>query len=78
MLLEEKVRAVEAVFAKLDAEIQQFQQWSSLHCNAGCGKCCFKADIEASVLEFLPFAYHLFLRDEAVAWYENLKKCTSP
>ena len=78
MSLEEKVEAVEAVFAKLDAEIQTFQQWSSLHCNAGCGKCCFKADIEASVLEFLPFAHHLFLQDKAFEWYENLKKSTSP
>ena len=78
MTVEEKVHAVEAVLQKLDEEIAAFQDWSSLHCKFGCGKCCFKADIEASVLEFLPFAHHLYLHDKAFEWYENLKKTTSP
>jgi uncharacterized protein len=78
MTIEDKVRAVEGVMEKLDREIADFQQWSSLHCKAGCGKCCFKPDIEASALEFLPFAHHLFLTDKAFEWYENLKKTTSP
>jgi Fe-S-cluster containining protein len=78
MNVEEKVKAVEAVLSKLDQEIAAFQSWSTLHCKFGCGKCCFKADIEASVLEFLPFAHHLYLQDKAFEWYENLKKTTSP
>jgi uncharacterized protein len=78
MTIEDKVRAVEEVLEKLDREISSFQQWSTLHCKAGCGKCCFKPDIEASALEFLPFAHHLFLTDKAFEWYENLKKTTSP
>jgi hypothetical protein len=31
----------------------------------GCGKCCTKLDIEASPLEFLPWAFHIFLNGEA-------------
>lgn len=77
MTIEEKVNAVEQVMEKLDREIANFQQWSTFHCKAGCGKCCFKPDIEASALEFLPFALHLYRTDKAFEWYENLKKSTS-
>jgi len=73
MELEEKVKAVEAVFAKLDEEIATFQSWSTLHCKAGCGKCCFKPDIEASALEFLPFALHAYRQNEAFEWLDKLK-----
>jgi hypothetical protein len=57
MSLEEKVNLVKAVFEKLDKEIAAFQSWSGLHCKFGCGKCCTKPDIEATILEFLPFIY---------------------
>lgn len=72
MTLAEKVKAVEEVFSALDAEINLFQHWSGLHCKVGCGKCCFKADITATVLEFLPFAHHLYKNKLAESWYERL------
>ncbi|MBL7845156.1 MAG: YkgJ family cysteine cluster protein [Cyclobacteriaceae bacterium] len=72
MTLEEKVLAVEQVFNKLDQEIAQFQSWSTLHCKFGCGKCCFKPDIEATVVEFLPFALYLYRNDQAEKWLEQL------
>jgi Fe-S-cluster containining protein len=75
--LADKVKAVERVFHHLDEEILRLQQWSTLHCKAGCGKCCFKADIEATILEFLPFAFHLYQQDKAEAWYERLKETDS-
>jgi uncharacterized protein len=74
----EKVQAVEGVFRKLDEEIAAFQHWSTLHCKAGCGKCCFKPDIEATVLEFLPFANYLYQNDLAFQWLEALKDTSSP
>ena len=77
MTMEEKVHAVEQVFEQLDNEIEQFQDWSTLHCKFGCGKCCFKPDIEATVLEFVPFAYHLHKNALAVEWYERLQKDVS-
>lgn len=73
MSLEEKVGEVEAVFKKLDDAISGFQSSTSLHCRMGCGKCCFKPDIEATVLEFLPFALNLYRKGEAEAWYERLQ-----
>jgi Fe-S-cluster containining protein len=77
-VLQEKVRQVEIVLADLDAEIRSFQGWSKLYCPAGCGKCCFKADIEATVLEFLPFAWHLYTAGQAEAWREKLLAEESP
>jgi Fe-S-cluster containining protein len=75
--LPEKVQATEEVFKKLDEEISSFQSWSGLHCKFGCGKCCFKPDIEATILEFLPFAYYLHLEGKAYDWLEKLKTTDS-
>jgi uncharacterized protein len=69
----EKVQAVEGVFRELDAAISSFQSRSTLHCQFGCGKCCFKADIEATVLEFLPFAHFLYEKGIAYEWFEKLR-----
>jgi Fe-S-cluster containining protein len=71
--LPEKIKAVEEAFQNLDKEIASFQSWSGLGCKSGCGKCCFKADVEATILEFLPFAQHLYNRDEAFDWLEKIK-----
>lgn len=72
MELGEKINAVEQVFKELDNEIASFQASSTLHCKFGCGKCCFKPDIEATVLEFLPFAHYLYRRGDALSWHEKL------
>ena len=71
--LSQKVQAVEDAFSVLSSEMSTFRDWSGLSCKTGCGKCCTKADIEATVLEFLPFAHHVFLKNEAAEWLEKLK-----
>ena len=71
--LSQKVQAVEDAFSVLSSEMSTFRDWSGLSCKIGCGKCCTKADIEATVLEFLPFAHHVFLKNEAGEWLEKLK-----
>ncbi len=68
----EKISSVEKVFDQLDQEIASFQSWSRLHCRFGCGKCCFKPDIEATILEFLPFAHYLYTEGKAEAWLDRL------
>src|SRR4051812_248182 len=74
MSMEEKISAIESVFKKLDEAIASFQSSSALHCKMGCGKCCFKPDIEATILEFLPFAYYLYKNDLAIEWLEKVKQ----
>lgn len=68
---------VETVFEKLDGEISRFQSATSLHCRFGCGKCCFKPDIEATVLEFLPFALHLHQSNQIDKWFSKLRESAS-
>ncbi|MBK8292090.1 MAG: YkgJ family cysteine cluster protein [Flammeovirgaceae bacterium] len=77
MQLEEKVAAVTQVFEGLDQQIANFQSATSLHCKPGCGKCCFKPDIEATILEFLPFAVHLYRNKLAEPWLEKLAQTDS-
>jgi Fe-S-cluster containining protein len=76
--LYQKVRAVEKVFNALDQEIKGFQTATGLGCLPGCGKCCFKADIEATPLEFLPFAYRTYKEGTAFVWLEKLQENKSP
>jgi Fe-S-cluster containining protein len=77
MSLEEKVRAVESIFQNLDNEIASFQSASGLHCKFGCGQCCFKPDIEATILEFLPFALYLHQAGKSETWLQQLTNRTS-
>ncbi len=77
MQLEDKVNAVRQVFENLDQQIAEFQDATTLHCKFGCGKCCFKPDIEATILEFLPFAYHLFKEGKAEEWLEKVNSSDS-
>ena len=74
MSIERKVQLVEKLFQQLEQETAQFKQSSGMSCVSGCGKCCTYPTIEASPLEFLPWAYHLFLNGEAESTLELLDK----
>lgn len=65
MSIRRKVRSVEVIFRDLEQKIEAFKQDTQIHCVAGCGFCCKKPDIEATVIEFLPLAFHYFLNDKA-------------
>lgn len=77
MTIEGKVKLVEQLFQELEHEIEHFQSESKLHCILGCGKCCTTPDIDASPLEFLPWAFHLFLNGKAEETLEELNKKTN-
>ena len=77
MSIEVKVKAVEELFAKLDKEIATFQTETGLGCKTGCGKCCKHPEVEASPLEFLPWAFHIFLNGKAEETLEKLKASKS-
>lgn len=63
----------EQLMKELDGAISAFQSWSGLGCAYGCGRCCFKPDIEAAPLEFLPFALHIYKAGELSVWLERLE-----
>lgn len=73
MSIERRVQLVETLFHQLEQETAQFEQSSGLRCVSGCGKCCTYPDVEASPLEFLPWAFHLFLNGEAEKTLIKLK-----
>ena len=73
-----KVKAVEAVFKQLAQDADRFQQHSKLTCLTGCSHCCSNPNIEASVLEFLPFAYYAYKQGLALSWLEKLKSDQAP
>jgi len=75
--MERKVQQVEQLFERLEKEIAQFQDKTHLHCLAGCGNCCTTPSIEASPLEFFPWAHHLFLNDLAEQTLVDLQNKTS-
>lgn len=77
MAIEHKVRLVEALFDRLEIEITTFKSETNLYCNAGCGKCCSKPNIDASPLEFLPWAFHLFLNGIAETTLEELNNSSN-
>ena len=59
MTIKGKASAVEKVFNQLDKKIAGLQEKTGLHCQQGCGACCKKPDIEATILEFIPLAFAL-------------------
>ncbi len=65
MSIRRKVRSVEIIFRDLEQKIEVFKKDTQLHCVAGCGFCCKKPDIEATVIEFLPLAFHYYLTNQA-------------
>jgi hypothetical protein len=74
MTIEQRVELVEELFKNLDVEIKEFQSHTKLSCVVGCGKCCNHPEIDASPLEFLPWAFHLFLNGEAEKVLSTLNK----
>lgn len=77
MSLAKKVIEIEALFGELDAEINVFQTATKLKCLPGCGRCCTHNQVDASPLEFLPWAYQLYLNGEALQVLEALSDKTS-
>jgi len=77
MSIAQKVSEIEALFGELDAEINSFQVTTKLACLPGCGRCCTHNEVDASPLEFLPWAYQLYLKGEANQVLEALSEKTS-
>jgi Fe-S-cluster containining protein len=73
MSLYNKVRAVNAVFNSLLKETRQFAEKSGMQCPIGCSKCCLKEDIEATPLEFIPFAYDLYKQDKLFTFLDRME-----
>lgn len=65
---------METIFRDLEQQIESFKKDTQLNCIAGCGFCCTKPDIEATVIEFLPLAYYYFITHQAWEKLVHLKE----
>ncbi len=63
--LRELSRRVEAVYGEIADTFSGYQQASGLSCRSGCGECCTQPTVEATILEMLPLALHLFDQGKA-------------
>ncbi|WP_370476762.1 YkgJ family cysteine cluster protein [Tamlana flava] len=78
MSIERKVKLIEGLFEQLDSKIFTFQNKTKLQCISGCGQCCNNPTMEASPLEFLPLAFHLFLTGKAETTLKELQSKQNP
>jgi Fe-S-cluster containining protein len=74
MSIYHKVQAVEKVFNSLEKELASFKNATDLKCLSGCGLCCHNPEINATPIEFLPFAYDLYKKGIAYEWLDNAEK----
>ncbi|MCW8108270.1 YkgJ family cysteine cluster protein [Alteromonas ponticola] len=56
----------------LSIEFGGFQQQTGLSCIKNCGACCNNPQVEASILEMLPLALHLFDTGQAESFLEQI------
>ena len=78
MSIQKMVQDIELLFDTLEIELNNFTATTQLFCNNGCGKCCTNPTMEASPLEFLPWAFHLFKIGEAENTLEKLNNHSNP
>ena len=74
--LRELSRRVEAVYGEIAETFSDYQQRQGLQCRSGCGECCLAPTIEATVLEMLPLALHLFDQGKAEQTLSDLGQLT--
>lgn len=77
MTLAKKVSEIETLFGELDSEINAFQLTTKLKCLSGCGRCCTHNQVDASPLEFLPWAYQLYINGNAYEMLDALSENSS-
>lgn len=65
MSIKYSVQAVLQLYTKVEKKTARFKNKSGLTCVPDCGACCNKADLETTVLEFLPAADYLFRNNQA-------------
>jgi Fe-S-cluster containining protein len=63
------------LFEEMDKASKKFSEEEKISCPPQCGQCCYSPEVEASVLEMLPWAHNVLNlgHDEALTVLEKLK-----
>ncbi len=78
MTIDNKIKRVKRIYRQLAIHNSTFKRVSGMNCPENCGECCKKPDIEATVLEFLPAAYELYMSGEFEGILEKLSSGDDP
>ena len=73
-MLQELADSVMVLYAGVDRQTAVFAAVAGLYCPPGCGDCCRSEEVEATVLEMLPLAFHLFSTGQAELLIKRLEK----
>ncbi|HXH30162.1 MAG TPA: YkgJ family cysteine cluster protein [Bacteriovoracaceae bacterium] len=63
---------LQKVYEEMTGAFSELQAASGLACIQGCGKCCQNPEVEASVLEMIPFALKIYDEGKFDEWIERL------
>lgn len=75
--LYKKIQKVETLQRNIDHEIKIFKLGAGISCIQHCSECCKFPEIQATPLEFLPFAWHAFRLGQLDHWFNTLEKGNS-
>lgn len=64
---------LQELYAEMSATFSDYQKSSGLNCLASCGRCCTNPDIEASVLEMIPFALKVHDEGTMESWLHEFE-----
>ena len=63
------------LYADIDTKISFFQKEYGLKCQKPCGLCCYKDDVYATMIEFIPLALDIYNRNEGDPAVRMLSQC---
>jgi len=69
---------LEKVYAEMADTFSAYQSGTGLSCPPGCGRCCTNPEIEASVLEMIPFALKIYDQGQLDEWIQKLEERENP
>ena len=75
--LYQKIQKIESLQAAADRATAAFKKRYNVDCLQHCAECCKYNDINASPLEFLPMAWHLYKTGQLEDFFEKISKTDS-
>ncbi|SHO44475.1 YkgJ family cysteine cluster protein [Desulfopila aestuarii] len=73
-MLQELEFQVLELYHEVDRAVTAYQAATGLNCPGGCVECCFSEKVEATVLEMVPLAFHLFRTCQAELILKRIEK----
>lgn len=69
---------LQKVYEEMSATFSAYQSGTGLNCLSGCGRCCMNPEIEASVLEMIPFALKVYDQGQLDDWLLKIESNPRP